>query len=321
MLGAFIVFSVSSIVTPMIDKELLTFIESLNGMKMHISEASLPKYRKMLSRNPSTEVIDGVEVYRQTISHAGSEARVKVYKPAKAKALSPALLWMHGGGYIMGSVDNDPIAVEIARTMELVIVSVDYRLAPEHPFPAAHDDCYAAFHWLVEQADNLGIDVDKIALGGDSAGAGLAACLVQRIMHEQGPAICFQFLLYPMLDNQHDTVSGRIDEYPVWNRQTSLNAWQMFLKGYKKGDMPDYAVANTADNLTGLPATFITVGQMDLFRDECIGYAQKLMQAQVPAELVVIPGMVHGGQFLVPAARVSRRMISTYMNALQDGLS
>ena len=122
-----------------------------------------------------------------------------------------------------------------------------------------------------------------------------------------------------MLDHQHNTPSGLIADYPVWNRQTSLNAWQMFLTKHAD-NIPPYAVAAQAKDLRGLPPTYITVGQVDLFRDECINYAQRLMQSGVETELAVLPGMVHGGQFLVPNALVSQRMISGYLRALKDAL-
>ncbi|NRB38821.1 MAG: alpha/beta hydrolase [Pseudomonadales bacterium] len=303
-----------------IDKNLLAFIESFNGMQMHISATTLPKYRKMLKKNAAQENIPNVEVSLQSFIREETEVKIKIYKPRTGAALKPALLWMHGGGYIMGSVNNDPIAVEIAKAMDVIIVSVDYSLAPEKPFPAAHNDCYLALQWLYEQADSLGINRDKIAIGGDSAGAGLAACLVQRLVAEKGPEICFQLLLYPMLDHQHNTPSGLINDYPVWNRQTSLNAWQMFLADVLKCELPRYAAAATAEDLTGLPPTFITVGQVDLFRDECMHYAQRLMQKGVPTGLNVVPGMVHGGQFLVPDAAVSQDMKSAYLKALKDAL-
>lgn len=301
-----------------IDSELQSFIDSLNGMQMHISLTSLAKYRKMLKNNQPTEDIPGVDVYSHSFSRSENQVKLKIYKPNNAQTVKPALLWMHGGGYILGSVDNDPIAVEIAKSMDIIIISVDYSLAPEQPFPAAHNDCYLALHWLIEQSDSLGIDINKVAVGGDSAGAGLAACLVQRLIIEQGPKICFQLLLYPMLDHQHNTPSGLITDYPVWNRKTSLNAWQMYLGNQK--DIPPFAVAEQMEDVSNHPPAYITVGEVDLFRDECINYAQRLMRCGVATELAVFPGMVHGGQFLVPTAAVSQRMKKSYLNALKDAL-
>jgi acetyl esterase/lipase len=308
-----------------IDAQLQALITSFNGMKMSITAANLPKYRKIMAAQTTVKDVDNVTIYTQELEAGDETLRLRIYRPTQGAALKPALLWLHGGGYIMGSIDNDPIALEIAQTLDVLLVSVDYRLAPEHPFPAAHNDAYQVFHWLYEQAADLGVCRDSIAVGGDSAGAGLAACLVQRIVDEAGPAICFQFLLYPMLDHLHKTPSGRYADYPVWDRQTSFTAWGMYLGGsYKKGvysgRLPQYAVAARAEDLSGLPPTYIAVGQVDLFRDECIHYAQRLMQAQVVTELSVVAGMIHGGQFLVPDALVSQRMRTAYLQALADGL-
>lgn len=159
------------------------------------------------------------------------------------------------------------------------------------------------------------------SVGGDSAGAGMTAGLVLRNRDEKGPEIALQFLLYPMLDNLHDTPSGSIEDYPVWNRQTSFNAWEMYLNGTPGVKASPYASAARAADVSGLPRTFITTGTVDLFRDEIVDYAQRLMAAGVPTQLAVFPGMYHGGQAFVPDAKVSQRMRSTYLTALKDALS
>ena len=161
-----------------VDKELLPLLESFNGMQMHINEANVAKYRTRLNQAPSVDEIPNIEVFAQTFSQAQNYVKVKIYRPKNGSTLKPALLWMHGGGYILGSIDNDPIAAEIAQAMDIMVISVDYSLAPEKPFPAAHNDCYLALQGLIEEAESLGINTHKIAIGGDSAGAGLAACLI-----------------------------------------------------------------------------------------------------------------------------------------------
>ena len=173
---------------------------------------------------------------------------------------------------------------------------------------------------MVDNVEELDIDPNRIAVGGESAGAGMAAGLVLRNRDENGPKLALQLLIYPMLDNLHNTPSGSIEDYPVWSTQTSLNAWEMYLNGEPGADASPYASAARAKDVSGLPRTFITTGTVDLFRDEIIDYAQRLMAAGVPTQLVVFPGMYHGGQLFVPDAPVSQQMKGAYMTALNDTL-
>ncbi len=145
----------------------------------------------------------------------------------------------------------------------------------------------------------------------------MAASLALRNRDENGPEIAFQLLLYPVLDNLHNTPSGSIEDYPVWSRQTSLNAWEMYLNGTPGIDASPYAAAARANDVSGLPKTFITTGTVDLFRDEVIEYAQRLMAAGVPTQLEVFPGMYHSGEVFVPTAPISRKMMHSYVNALK----
>ena len=263
--------------------------------------------------------VEGVTITKKQIRSPEGEVIVYVYQPEKTIQNKPGILWTHGGGFIMGNAEND-FAAEFSKELNATVVSVDYRLAPEHPFPAGLNDSYAALLWMVEHAEELGIDTGRVAVGGDSAGAGMAACLALRNRDEKGPEIALQFLLYPMLDNLHDTPSGFIENYPVWNRQTSFNAWEMYLDGTPGIKASPYASAARAQDVRGLPRTFITTGTVDLFRDEIIDYAQRLMAAGVNTQLAVFPGMYHGGQAFVPNAKVSQRMKNTYITALKDAL-
>ncbi|GAB3515419.1 alpha/beta hydrolase [Photobacterium alginatilyticum] len=264
----------------------------------------------------------GVKVERKEILTAEGEVPVFVYRPENSTAITPAILWIHGGGYIMGRADSNDFAGEFAKELNATVVSVEYRLAPEHPFPAGHNDVYAAFLWLVDHTKELGIDPERIAVGGDSAGAGMAAGMVLHNRDAKGPAIALQLLIYPMLDNLHDTPSGSIEDYPVWNRETSFNAWDMYLGGSNPGEAASpYAAPARAKDVSGLPKTFMTIGAVDLFRDEVVDYAQRLMAAGVPTELAVFPGMYHGGQVFVPDAPVSQQMRGAYLSALKDALA
>jgi acetyl esterase/lipase len=242
-----------------------------------------------------------------------------IFQPENVPTDNPALIWIHGGGYIMNDA-NDLLAPLIAEQVGCTVISVNYRIAPEHPFPAGPEDCYATLLWVHENAAELGIDPDHIAIGGQSAGAGMAAGVTLMNRDRKGPKLAFQYLLYPMLDNLHDTPSGHFDNHVVWNRQISLNAWEMYLNGTPRLKASPYASASRATDLSNLPPTFLTVGAQDLFRDECIDYARRMMLANVPTQLEVFPGMTHAGEIMIPHAAVSQRMQKNYLQALQDGL-
>jgi acetyl esterase/lipase len=242
-----------------------------------------------------------------------------IYKPQNVAPGNPALLWMHGGGYVMGEA-NDLMAPLFAEQVTCTVISVDYRLAPEHPFPAGPEDCYTALLWVHENAAELGIDPNRIAIGGQSAGAGMAAGVALMNRDRKGPELAFQFMLYPMLDNLHDTPSGGLEHHLVWNRQISFNAWEMYLNGTPGQDASPFASASRANDLSSLPPAFVTVGAQDLFRDECIDYAQRMIRANVPVQLEVYPGMTHAGEVMIPGALVSQRMQKNYLQALRDGL-
>lgn len=287
----------------------------------NITRESIVEVREMMAPMLQAKGVKGVKVSKQTINSKDGAITVYVYTPEHSQSKDkPGLFWTHGGGFILGSADTD-FAAMFAKQLDATVVSVDYRLAPEHPFPAGHNDSYAAFLWMVEHAKELGIDPQRIAIGGDSAGAGMAASLALRNRDENGPKIAFQLLLYPMLDNLHATPSGSIEDYPVWNRQTSFNAWEMYLNGTPGVDASPYAAAARAKDVSGLPDTFITVGTVDLFRDEVIDYSQRLMAAGVPTQLAVFPGVYHSGEVFVPNAPVSQKMSNTYVTALKEALS
>ena len=231
----------------------------------------------------------------------------------------PVVLWMHGGGYLMGTA-NDNRARVIADYCDCTVFSVDYRLAPEDPFPAGLNDCHSSLTWLMKNAEELGIDAHRLVIGGVSAGGGLAAGLALRNRDGARHPVVLQFLLYPMLDNLHDSESGRIENHPVWNRTTSFNAWEMYLDGEPGLNASPYAAAIRASSLAGLPPAYICVGTEDLFRDENIEYARRLSRDGVPCELAVLPGMYHGGDAFAPTARVSQRMQQGFLRALKDAL-
>ncbi|MYD08906.1 MAG: alpha/beta hydrolase [Chloroflexi bacterium] len=262
-----------------------------------------------------------VTIEERTIPGPEGEIGVVIYQPP-TPAPRGGLLWIHGGGYIVGSGRNDPHGIGFAEHAGCTVVSVDYRLAPESPYPAAISDCFGALCWLAENTDELGVDPARIAIGGASAGGGLTAALALYNRDHGGPDLAYQLLIYPMIDDRHETPSGREITHPtVWNRELSLKAWRMYLGAeYGRESVSPYAAAARARDLSGLPPALVTVGMLDLFRDENIDYAQRLMAAGVPTELQVYPGMYHGAEMSVMDAAVSIRMRTAYRDALRRAI-
>jgi len=260
-----------------------------------------------------------VSVNRRVIPTKDGETALHIYQPENAPEGNPALLWFHGGGYIVGN-SEDFQALMIADICRCTVISVEYRLAPEHPFPAGPEDGYAALEWVYQNTDELEINPDRIAIGGSSAGAGMAAGVALMNRDRKGLPLVFQYLLYPMLDNLHNTASGNDENHAIWNRVTSLNAWEMYLNGTPGKEASPYASASRAEDLSGLPPTYIVVGSQDLFRDEDIEYAQRLMMADVATQLEVFPGVFHGAEAFFPDTKISKRMRESYYQALKVGL-
>ncbi|MFD6672876.1 alpha/beta hydrolase [Rhodococcus zopfii] len=224
------------------------------------------------------------------------------------------VLEIHGGGFVLGSAaQSDGLNTVIARRTGAVVVSVDYRLAPEHPYPAAVDDCYAALSWIASSAAHLDIDPDRIVLVGDSAGAGLAASVALRARDLGGPPIMLQVLLEPELDDRLQTVSMRGgSDTPVWDNTKAALSWHHYL-----GEEPPTgnSVPARHPDLTGLPAAYITVNEFDPLRDEGLEYAQRLLHAGVHVELHLWPGTFHGFS-LVRDAAVTRRATTSLCDSI-----
>lgn len=258
----------------------------------------------------------------------GDPLRVRVYRPADATAAAgaalPGYLFIHGGGMIMGSIDATDLDCEaFVEQVGCVVVSVDYRLAPEHAYPAPVEDCYAALRWVADQADDLGIDPERIAVGGQSAGGGLAAgtCLLAR--DRGGPAVAFQVLVYPMLDDRNDTASAR--EFAgilSWSHEHNTSGWRAYLGDAAGGDdVPIYAAPARAEDLSGLPPAIVQVGELEVFRDEDIAYATRLLQAGVPTELHVYPGAFHAWDAFAPEAAVTVQAVRDRVGAMRRALA
>ena len=252
------------------------------------------------------------------------DVMVRLYRPTALPSPAPALFWVHGGGMVMGSVEiNDAYCGRLAEQLGAVVASVEYRLAPEHPYPAPLHDCYAGLSWLAETADELGVDRGRIAIGGASSGGGVAAGLALLARDRGEVDVCFQFLVYPMLDDRNSTRSSHaISDGRVWNRDANQVGWNAYLAGAagREGVAAHAAPARAVD-LSRLPSAYICVGTMDMFVDEDIAYAQALLAADVPVELHVYPGAFHGSPSSIPEAALSVRWSADEQAALDRALN
>lgn len=245
---------------------------------------------------------------------------VRIYRPLSASGTLPGIYYIHGGGMILGNVEGEDWAAStICEQVNAVVVSVEYRLAPEHPHPAPVQDCYAGLTWMAGNAAELGIDSARLAIYGASAGGGLTIATAMMARDRGYPAVRFQMPIYPMIDDRNETPSSyEIADVGVWDRAGNIEAWQWYL-GDSKAD--DYAAPARAENLAGLPPAFLDVGTVDLFRDEDIAFASRLMQAGVPTELHVSPGAYHAAETLAPEAALSRRIWERRLDALRRALT
>ena len=251
------------------------------------------------------------------------DVAVRLYRPEGQTGIIPALLWIHGGGYVFGDIDQEDYSARIfALAGECAVVSVEYRLAPENPYPAPVEDCYAALKWLSRNAGKLKIDSSRIAVGGGSAGGGLAAGLALLARDRNEIEVCFQLLVYPMIDDLNVVPPGEdLPDSLFWTRADNLAGWRCYLGSQPgKEEISCYAAAFRADALEGLPPAYIAVGDIDLFAREDIEYVRRLINAGVPTELHVYPGAPHAFEMLVPDADISRRFTSDIHRALKHAL-
>lgn len=235
---------------------------------------------------------------------------IRLYTPVGVDRPMPAMLYIHGGGFVLGEVGHfDAQCQQLARGADLVVASVEYRRAPEHPYPAPLHDSFAALRWLHRAAEDLGIDPGRIGVGGTSAGAGLAAGLALFVRDQGGPPIAFQFLEAPMLDHRGATASSRsIDDAKVWNRAANETAWRAFLgEDHLEREVEPYASPAIAADLSRLPPAYLCIGAHDIFRDEAFEYARRLLEAGVPTEFHAYEMGFHGSVRALPTEEVSRR--------------
>ena len=312
-----------------IDPELRVVVEKLpTDRPLDLNEIPVArvKMKKMvtalLANLPQVEGVSSEDQFAPG-SEGRPAVRVRVYQPTERPSKLPALYWIHGGGYVMGDIEQDDrLMKQLVKRIGCVAVSVDYRLAPEHPFPEPVEDCYAGLKWLSAHANELGVEPSRIAIGGASGGGGLAAGLALLTRDRGEVRVAFQLLIYPMIDDRNVThASYAITDPRMWNRESNRLGWRAYLGRDGGGaDVSPYAAATRATDLKNLPPAYIPVGALDLFVDENIEYAQRLIQAGVPTELHVYPGAFHGFDLFAPSATVSKQFKADRDNALKHAL-
>jgi acetyl esterase len=313
-------------VTYAIDPELAAAIPMMPVVDIY-DLADIPKVRAHVAKSLAAFDLPertGVQVSEErVVGPAGvPEVRLRVYRPQQAAG--PAGVYhVHGGGFILGDLEGDHIRnVELCHELGAVVVSVDYRLAPEHPFPAGLEDCYAALSWMAANAAELGIDPARIAIHGMSAGAGLCAALALLARDRHGPEICFQYLGVPEVDDRLETPSMQaFVDTPVVKRPNVAFGWDAYLGAGVRGTegVSHYAAPARATELGGLPSAYVSVMQFDPLRDEGIAYALALLAAGVSVELHLFPGTYHASS-LVQSASVSRRELAEEVAVLRRAL-
>jgi acetyl esterase/lipase len=297
---------------PAIDPELSEQLASFPEFAV-LSAETLPLMRPYATA-PIEPLLASRDVVRQELTiptSDGHDLPITVLAPAERSGLSPAVLWLHGGGMVMGDrFSQIDIPLEWLDELGAVVVSADYRLAPEANGTTLVEDAYAALEWVADHAADLGIDSDRIVVAGTSAGGGIAAGLTLLARDRGNPAIAAQVLVCPMLDHRNATTSAQQFTAPaVWSRESNAFAWHALL-----GDAPEvspYASPATASDLSGLPPTYIDAGTAEVFRDEDVEYASRIWAAGGQAELHVWAGGFHGFDALFPDASLSRSARST----------
>lgn len=274
--------------------------------------------------NSSRSMPDGVTTRDFSLATSGGATiPLRLYaRPgsAEAPASASAVYYIHGGGMYFGDLDlYDTVIGEYVAASGVPFLAVDYRLAPEHPHPTPVEDCYAGLLWLVEHAEELGIDRERVAVMGDSAGGGLAAGVALMARDQHGPKLVRQILVYPMLDDRSTVPDANLAPFLTWTYDDNFTGWHALLGEATGGpDVPYTAAPARADDLSGLPPMYMEVGELDLFRDECIEYVRRATSAGVSAELHVHPGVPHAWEAFAPSIAVSTRALADRVRAISS---
>ncbi len=268
--------------------------------------------------------IDGVTCSESSLQgRNGNLIALRIYCPEDAAALGPAMLWAHGGGMVLCNYRQDePFLRKLCRASGVVIVSVNYRLAPEHPFPAAVNDCYDALRHLHENAESLGIDRTRIGVGGVSAGGGIAAGLALMVRDRGDFALSSQLLLFPMLDDRNvGKPDQEPDNTPVWTLDNNRFGWSAYLGKAAGESVSAYAAPLRATRLSDLPPCYLLAAEFDLFVAENTAYAAAMTEAGVDVKLDDFPNAYHAFHSLAPEAGISKTVMERCAGHLRDTLN
>ncbi|MET0931703.1 MAG: alpha/beta hydrolase [Aeromicrobium sp.] len=303
---------------PAIDSEIQATLDSTDEPFLHDPNSifATSELFEAMRAVPDVPRDDQVEVRDH---HTEGGLRLRVYTPTHA-GVKALIVFLHSGGFVFGRPETEESrALRYATDVNAVVVSVDYRHAPEHPYPAAVDDAYAGLLWAVEHAAELGADPVRLALAGSSAGGTLAAATTLRARDMGGPALRFQLLIYPGLDDRLTTASAReFTDVPVLTRFALERVWEYY---GPDGSDDGYAAPARAADLAGLPPSLVMVAEVDPLRDDGIDFAGRLSAAGVTTELVQIPGAVHGFDLMFAHTTVGERGLATQVRALREALS
>ncbi len=291
------------------DLELAAVVAQLPVFEPAGPAESRARARAYSTDRPAAPGRDGLAIAERLVPGppGADPVRVRVYRARGETAPRPAVVYIHGGGFIAGDLDTEEVrCVRFAGEADCVVVSVDYRLAPEHRYPAALDDCDAVLGWTAASADALGVDADRIGLAGASSGGNLAAATALRARDRGEPAVAFQLLVYPTLDDRRTTASQQFVGTPMVDGRDCERCWDYYL-GADRADVSPYAAPGRAADLTGLPPTYLMTAELDPLRDEGIEFATRLLAAGVSVDLHQFAGAFHGFD-LFPTA-ISRRAL------------
>ena len=308
-----------------LDPELAAVAAAIPKLDLSDLASAREAERLMAGHLPKYEARIPLSVQDITISGQQNAAEVpaRVYAPAEPLAPVPALLYLHGGGFVMGGLlMADSTARMLVERAGVTVVAVDYRLAPEHPYPAGLEDSYAVLEWAVGKGEEYGIDPDRLGVLGESAGGGLAAALALLARDRGGPRLAAQFLDAPTIDDCLDTPSmTTLSDTPVWQSVNSPRSWRYYLQGTAEPgstNVPIHAAPAraTVEDLSGLPPAYVTAYQIDPTRDEGLDYARRLIQAGVPTEVHHYPGAFHMAH-IIPGTAIGARMIADRIEAIR----
>jgi acetyl esterase/lipase len=304
------------------DPELAAALSAMPNLHIQDLPAARGRMRELAARAVLPDAPE-VTVVDHSVPGVDGEppVTVRVATPPRSAGSVPAVLVLHGGGFVMGDLDGTTAGImALCHGLGVVVVAVGYRLAPEHPYPAALNDCLAALRWTVDEAAELGVDPARVALYGMSAGGCLAAAITLFVRNRGGPPVCFQVLDAPVIDDRLTSPSmQRFVDTPLWSRPDAELSWAHYL-GARDGDVPVYAAPARAADLSGLPPAYVSVYEYDPLRDEGIAYATRLLDAGVPVELHLFPGTFHRS-VVIGSAAVSRRQAAETLDALRRGLA